>query len=93
MKQSPSSHTLKVSETDIFCHLQNQPKVFTPKNVVSAQGNCSPPLPIEVQLEHKQNARSILINPQHAASSPKRKKKKKKTAAATTVLQTVLDNY
>jgi len=67
-----------VSETDIFCHLQNQPKVFTPKNVVSAQGNCSLPLPIEVQLEHKQNARSILINPQQAASSPKRQKKKKK---------------
>jgi hypothetical protein len=77
-----------VSETDIFCHLQNQPKAFTPKNVVSAQGNCSPPLPIEVQLEHKQNARSILINPQKD-----QKKKKKTAAAATTVLQTVLDNY
>jgi len=81
-----------VSETDIFCHLQNQPKAFTPKNVVSAKGNCSLPLPIEVQLEHKQHARSILINPQQAASSTKRPKKKEKTAA-TTVLQTVLDNY
>jgi hypothetical protein len=67
-----------VSETDIFCHLQNQLKAFTPKNVVSAQGNCSPPLPIEVQLERKQNVRSILINPQQAASSPKKPKKKKK---------------